>query len=168
MRRSSMIMSGTVLGAAGVMVLPHPSTPQQVAIAGNAGAVKAKHAKHSSGGAPKPAATTQATTPKPKPKPKPAAPATKTVVGSLVSDPYGQMQVKMTVTNGRITNVGFTSFVANDGQSMSIDQYAAPILIHESIAAQSAHIQGVSGATYTSNEYMQSLQAAIDKAGLKA
>ena len=169
MQRSSMIMGGTVLGAAAVMVIPRPSTPQQVAIAGNSGAIKAKHASKANGSAATPPAqtTTTAAAPKPKPKPKPAAPTTKTVVGSLVSDPYGQMQVKMTVKNGRITNVGFTSFVANDSQSMSIDQYAAPILIHESIAAQSAHIQGVSGATYTSNEYMQSLQAAIDKAGLK-
>jgi uncharacterized protein with FMN-binding domain len=166
MRRSSMIMGGTVLGAAGIMVLPHPGKPQQVAIAGNAGAIKTKQAKHSSGGASPPAATTQTTTAKPKPTRKPAAPATKTVVGSLATDQYGQLQVKLTVKNNRITNVGFTSFVANDGHSMQIDQYAAPILIRETIAAQSAHIQGVSGATYTSNEYAQSLQAAIDKAGL--
>ena len=167
MQRSSMIMGGTVLGAAAVMVMPRPSTPQQVAIAGNAGATRAKHAAQSSNPASAPATTTHTTAaPKPKPKPKPAAPAVKTVVGSLATDQYGQLQVKLTVKNNRITNVGFTSFIANDGHSMQIDQYAAPILIRETIAAQSAHIQGVSGATYTSNEYMQSLQSAIDKAGL--
>jgi uncharacterized protein with FMN-binding domain len=76
--------------------------------------------------------------------------------------------VKLTVKNGHITRVGFTTFVANDGHSVQIDQSAAPVLIRETIAAQSAHIQAVSGATYTSDAYQQSLQAAIDKAGLKA
>jgi uncharacterized protein with FMN-binding domain len=164
MRRSSMIMGGTVLGAAAVIVMPRPGTPQQVAIAGNVGATKAKHAAHSNT-ASTPAATTQSTTAATR-KPKPAAPSAKTVVGSLATDQYGQMQVKLTVKNNRITNVGFTSFIANDGHSMQIDQYAAPILIRETIAAQSAHIQGVSGATYTSNAYEQSLQSAIDKAGI--
>jgi uncharacterized protein with FMN-binding domain len=168
MRRSSMIMGGTVLGAAAVMVIPRPSTPRQVAIAGNAGAIKAGHAKQSSGQPATTAAQTTTTTAAPKPKPKPAAPATKTVVGSVATDQYGQLQVKLTVANNRITRVGFASFIANDGHSMQIDQYAAPVLIRETIAAQSAHIQGVSGATYTSMAYQQSLQAAIDKAGLKA
>ena len=94
--------------------------------------------------------------------------AARTVTGALVTDQYGQLQVKLSVKNGRITKVGFTTFVANDGHSVQIDQSAAPVLIRETIAAQSAHIQGVSGATYTSNAYQQSLQAAIDKAGLKA
>ena len=94
--------------------------------------------------------------------------AARTVTGSLATDQYGQLQVKLSVKNGRITKVGFTTFVANDGHSVQIDQSAAPVLIRETIAAQSAHIQGVSGATYTSNAYQQSLQAAIDKAGLKA
>ena len=80
-------MGGTVLGAAAVMVIPRPSTPQQVAIAGNSGAIKAKHASKANGSAATPPAqtTTTAAAPKPKPKPKPAAPTTKTVVGSLVS-----------------------------------------------------------------------------------
>ena len=86
----------------------------------------------------------------------------------LATDQYGQLKVKLTVKNGRITRVGFTTFVANDGHSVQIDQSAAPMLIRETIAAQSAHIQGVSGATYTSNAYEQSLQAAVDKAGLKS
>jgi uncharacterized protein with FMN-binding domain len=145
-----MMVTGTALGAAAVMVLPQPSTPQQVALANNAGA-------------PARAARKMKATPTRKP-----ASATKTVVGSLATTQYGQLQVKLTVRNGRITSVGFTTFVANDGHSAGIDQSAAPILIHETIAAQSAHIQGVSGATYTSGAYQQSLQAAIDKSGLQA
>ena len=158
MRRATMIAGGAVLGGAVVMAMPTPAKPQQVAIAANAGATKAKR-KHTT--------TTAAATTAPKKK-KAVKPATTTVVGALESTLYGQLQVKLTVKNGKIANVGFTTFVANDGRSQGIDQYAAPILIRETIAAQSAHIASVSGATYTSGAYEQSLQAAIDKAGLKA
>ena len=167
MRRSTMIAGGAVLGVAAVIVLPRPSTPQQVAVAGNAaatgsasgaGAATAAAATRTTG-TPASSSSTRAT---------PTKRASRTVTGSLATDQYGQLQVKLSVKNGRITKVGFTTFVANDGHSVQIDQSAAPVLIRETIAAQSAHIQGVSGATYTSNAYQQSLQAAIDKAGLKA
>ncbi len=166
MRRSTMIAGGAVLGIAGVIVLPRPSTPQQVAVAGNAAATG------SASGAGSSAATAATTTSTPASSASTRAAATKraarTFTGSLATDQYGQLQVKLSVKNGRITKIGFTTFVANDGHSAQIDQSAAPVLIRETIAAQSAHIQGVSGATYTSNAYQQSLQAAIDKAGLKA
>jgi uncharacterized protein with FMN-binding domain len=158
MRRSSMILGGTALGAIGVMALPHQGKPQQVAIAGNVGATKARKHSRQPVSAPKPTTAPKAST----------APTTETVNGALATDQYGQLRVRLTVKNGRITKVGFSTFVANDGNSMQIDQFAAPVLIRETIAAQSAHIQGVTGATYTSNAYQQSLQAAIDKAGLKA
>ena len=164
MRRSTMIAGGAVLGIAGVIALPRPSTPQQVAIAGNAAATR-------SGGAGSTAAaetTTSTAASGASARAGSARPAAKTFTGTLATDQYGQLQVKLSVKNGRITKVGFTTFVANDGHSVQIDQSAAPVLIRETIAAQSAHIQGVSGATYTSDAYQQSLQAAIDKAGLKA
>jgi uncharacterized protein with FMN-binding domain len=166
MRRSTMIAGGAVLGVGAVIVLPRPSTPQQVAVAGNAAATGSA----SGAGATTAAATTTTSTPASSSSTRatPTKPAARTVTGSLATDQYGQLQVKLTVKNGRITRVGFTTFVANDGHSVQIDQSAAPVLIRETIAAQSAHIQGVSGATYTSNAYQQSLQAAIDKAGLKA
>ena len=170
MRRSAMVAGGTALGAVAVMALPHPSTPQQVAIAANAGVKRHPHATGKTHATAKThAATSASSTSAPATTAKPApTPAVRTVVGSLATTQYGQLQVKLTVTNGRIRNVGFTTLVANDGHSASIDQYAAPILIRETLAAQSAGIQGVSGATYTSGAYEQSLQAAIDRAGLRA
>jgi uncharacterized protein with FMN-binding domain len=152
MHRSAMVVSGTVLGAAAVMVMPTPSKPQQVALASNA--PNTTTTTHTQGGS--------------KVAPKPSAAVAKTVVGSLQTTQYGQLQVKLTVKSGRITNVGFTTFLANDGHSAGIDQTAAPVLIRETIIAQNAHIQGVSGATYTTSAYEQSLQAAIDKAALHA
>jgi uncharacterized protein with FMN-binding domain len=162
MRRLTMIVGGTALGAAGVIALPQASTPQQVAVAGNSAATTSGSHASSTASAAKTSTAASGTSARS------TRPATKTVTGALATDPYGQLQVKLTIKHGRITNVGFTTFVANDGHSMQIDQSAAPVLIRETIAAQSAHIQGLSGATYTSNAYQQSLQAAIDKAGLKA
>jgi uncharacterized protein with FMN-binding domain len=164
MRRSTMIAGGAVLGIAGVIALPRPSTPQQVAVAGNAAATGSASGAGSSAAT----AATTTTSPASSASTRSTKRAARTFTGSLATDQYGQLQVKLSVKNGRITKVGFTTFVANDGHSVQIDQSAAPVLIRETIAAQSAHIQGVSGATYTSNAYQQSLQAAIDKAGLKA
>jgi uncharacterized protein with FMN-binding domain len=165
MRRSTMIAGGAVLGIAGVIALPRPSTPQQVAVAGNSAATASGRGTGSTAAT---AETTSTATSGASARAGSARPAARTVTGSLATDQYGQLQVKLSVKSGRITKVGFTTFVANDGHSVQIDQSAAPVLIRETIAAQSAHIQGVSGATYTSNAYQQSLQAAIDKAGLKA
>ena len=166
MRRSTMIAGGAVLGIAGVIALPRPSTPQQVAVAGNSAATASGTGADSAATAAETTTSTAASSASTHAGS--AKPPAKTVTGSLATDQYGQLQVKLSVKNGRITKVGFTTFVANDGHSVQIDQSAAPVLIRETIAAQSAHIQGVSGATYTSNAYQQSLQAAIDKAGLKA
>ena len=165
MRRSTMIAGGAVLGIAGVIVLPRPSTPQQVAVAGNAAATGS-----ASGAGSTAAAATTTSTPPSSASTRAASTkrAARSFTGSLATDQYGQLQVKLTIRNGRITSVGFSTFIANDGHSVQIDTTAAPVLIRETIAAQSAHIQGVSGATYTSDAYQQSLQAAIDKAGLNA
>lgn len=162
MRRSAIVVSGTVLGAAAVMVMPTPGKPQQVALASNAAESTGRPQTRS------PNKTTTHTQGGSKAAVKPGAAAAKTVVGSVQTTQYGQLQVKLTVRSGRITNVGFTTFVANDGHSAGIDQNAAPVLIRETIIAQNAHIQGVSGATYTTSAYEQSLQAAIDKAALHA
>jgi uncharacterized protein with FMN-binding domain len=158
MRRAPIVITGTAIGAAAVMAIPSQGTPQQVALAGNAAATT------KGGGTAASSGTSSASS---KPKASSSAAAT-TVLGSLVTNQYSQLRVKLTVKAGRITNVGFTTFTASDGHSVEIDQPAVPILIQETIAAQSAQIQGVSGATYTTTAYEQSLQAAIDKAALHA
>ena len=169
MGRAGYVIGGTVLGAAAVIAIPTPGKPQQVALAGNLGATG-----KASAGSGSPSTGTATTTSPPastssggaSSSAKPSA--TKTVTGSIVTNQYSRLQVRLQIKNGRISHVGFTTFTANDSKSVGIDQQAVPILIQETISAQSAHIQGVSGATYTTNAYEQSLQAAIDKAGLKA
>ncbi|GAC1326611.1 MAG: FMN-binding protein [Mycobacteriales bacterium] len=88
--------------------------------------------------------------------------ATSTVNGSLVSTRYGPVQVRVTMTNGKITDVSALQLPGSRQQSVSINRQAAPILRTEALAAQSSQIDTVSGATYTSDGYATSLQAALD------
>ena len=85
--------------------------------------------------------------------------------GRDVTTQYGDVQLKVTVKGGKIQKVAFVALNAYDGHSLSIDQYAAPLLNQQALAASSAQIQGVSGATYTSDAYRQSLQSALDALG---
>ena len=86
--------------------------------------------------------------------------------GQAVTTQYGIVQVKVTVTGSKITNVAFVQLTAFDNHSQEINSYAIPQLRTEALAAQSANIDSVSGATYTSDGYKQSLQSALDSAGL--
>ncbi len=88
-------------------------------------------------------------------------------VGSAVQTQYGVVQVAVTVADGKITKVTFPQLTAYDQQSAYINGQAAPILVQETMSAQSARIDTVSGASYTSAGYLQSLQSALDRAGLK-
>ena len=96
----------------------------------------------------------------------PAGPVAKnsgTFTGAVVQDPYGQVQVQVTLAGGKITNV-IAVHLPSQGRSGYISQSVAPILSGEAISAQSASIDTVSGATYTSQAYAQSLQSALDAA----
>lgn len=76
------------------------------------------------------------------------------------------MQVEIIVSSGKITDVKALKLTDQGGRSVQISNYAAPILRTEALKAQSAKIDSVSGATYTSDGYATSLQSAVDKAGL--
>jgi uncharacterized protein with FMN-binding domain len=95
-----------------------------------------------------------------------SAPAPVTVDGAVVGTPYGDVQVRLTHVGPRITDVRAVHLTDSSSHSVSISAYAAPILRQEALAAQSAQIDMVSGATFTSEGYQQSLQAAIDAAHL--
>lgn len=92
--------------------------------------------------------------------------ASGTFAGDTAQTQYGPVQVQITVANGKITDVTALQLTDQGGRSVQISQQAAPILRQEALQAQSAQIQSVSGATYTSEGYTTSLQSAIDKAGL--
>ncbi|TFB81263.1 FMN-binding protein [Cryobacterium flavum] len=75
------------------------------------------------------------------------------------------MQVSVTIANGAITEVTPLQLTNRGGRSVAISNQAAPILRSEVLAAQSASVQNVSGATYTTQGYLRSLQSALDMAG---
>jgi uncharacterized protein with FMN-binding domain len=89
-----------------------------------------------------------------------------TLTGQAVQMPYGVVQVTVTLSNGKITDVTVLQ-APQSGRSGQIAQYATPQLRSEVLAAQSANVNTVSGATYTSQGYMQSVQSALDQAGIK-
>jgi uncharacterized protein with FMN-binding domain len=92
---------------------------------------------------------------------------TRTIAGQAVQTQYGVVQVQAVVSGGKIKNVSFLQLTAYDPRSQEINSAAAPILLQQTLAAQSSQIDGVSGATYTSEGYVQSLQSALDQAGIR-
>jgi uncharacterized protein with FMN-binding domain len=90
----------------------------------------------------------------------------KTYTGSVAQTRWGPVQVTVTVANGKITDVAVPTYPNGNGRDQEINAYALPILRSETLSAQSADIDTVSGATVTSDGYLQSLQAALDAAHL--
>jgi uncharacterized protein with FMN-binding domain len=88
------------------------------------------------------------------------------VTGSVAQTQWGPVQVQLLVSGGKITDVTVLQSPNGNGKDQEINDYALPILTRETIDAQSAGIDMVSGATVTSNGYVQSLQSALDQAGL--
>lgn len=86
--------------------------------------------------------------------------------GDVVSTRYGAVEVDITVSNGQITNVDVPQYPDSNPRDQAINSRAIPQLVSETLAAQGAQIDLVSGATYTSDGYVQSLQAALDRAQL--
>jgi uncharacterized protein with FMN-binding domain len=93
------------------------------------------------------------------------APASKqAVTGPVVDTQYGPVQVRVTLQGGRIADVVALQLPSDRSRSVEISNYAAPRLHDEVLRAQSAQIDVVSGATYTSQGNIRSLQAALDSA----
>ncbi len=90
----------------------------------------------------------------------------KSYQGSVAQTRWGPVQVTITVSSGKITAVSVPTYPNSNGRDREINARALPILKQETLAAQNADIDSVSGATVTSNGYKQSLQAALDAAHL--
>lgn len=92
--------------------------------------------------------------------------AAKTVDGDSIQTVYGPIQVNITVKDAKITAVNVPVYPAGTERDIQINEFALPELVQETTSADSANIDAVSGATYTSQGYISSLQSAIDRAGL--
>lgn len=93
---------------------------------------------------------------------------TRTAIGPQVVLTHGIVQVRVTIVDGRITDVKALQLPHDNPDSWNYSNRAAAILRTEVLAAQSADVNVVSGATYTSRGYARSLQAALDALGIKA
>ncbi len=89
----------------------------------------------------------------------------RTIDGPVVSTDYGNVQVRVTLQGTKIVDVQSLQLPSDRSRSARISQSAGPLLRQEALKAQSANIDLVSGASYTSDGYAQSLQGALDQAG---
>jgi len=96
----------------------------------------------------------------------PAAASSATYTGDVADTRWGPVQVQITVQGGRITQSRAVQYPQDNGRDAEINGYALPILDQEVVQQQTAGIDMVSGATVTSDGYLQSLQSAIDQAHL--
>jgi uncharacterized protein with FMN-binding domain len=168
MRRTPIVVTATVAGLVGVLAFHTtpsrldlsspvtPGTPAEPTQTATPGPTASQ---------PDPAAsTTPASTKRAGTKPG----GTRTVDGPVVNYNYGNLSVSVTVSGSKIARVGIAS-LDDFGvpRSEEIDQQSIPILEQEAVQAQSANIQGVSGASYTSAGFEQSLQAALRTLGVQ-
>jgi uncharacterized protein with FMN-binding domain len=109
--------------------------------------------------------STSGPTPTPTPAVAPAAGGS-TVTGAVAQTRWGPVQVRLTLADGKITAVDVVQYPDGNGRDREINADALPVLVQETISAQSADVDMVSGATVTSTGYLQSLQSALDQAGL--
>ena len=86
-----------------------------------------------------------------------------TYTGDTVDAYYGYVQVQVTTAGGKISDVKFLQYPSDRSTSIQINKVAMPYLVQEAIAAQSANVNIISGATFTSKAFRQSLQSALDK-----
>ncbi|AWR22057.1 FMN-binding protein [Aurantimicrobium photophilum] len=121
----------------------------------------------SSSAASTPAASsdTSSSTPAETTAPVASGPADGTYDGAVINTRYGAQQVQVVISSGQISDVIVLQTQTADRKSEQISSRANPILREEVLSAQSAQVANVSGATYTSQSYMQSLQSALDAAG---
>ncbi len=87
-----------------------------------------------------------------------------TYTGAVENVYYGNVQVSVTISGGKITNVKFLQYPNEHYTSVYINQQAMPYLKQEALQAQNANVQVISGATFTSQGFIQSLQSALNKA----
>lgn len=167
MRRAPIVITATVVGLIGVLEFhARPSAIAVTTIPAGAAAASPAGSAPSQGSSGTGASSKSTSKAKAGPGATPKASSTRTALGPQVNYSWGVLSVSVSVSGTKITKVGIASL--DDGgnpRSQSIDQYSIPELEQQAVAAQSANIQGVSGASYTSAGFKQSLQSALQQLG---
>ena len=97
--------------------------------------------------------------------PPPLSGAVRSATGADVDFGYGSLQVRVTMSGGRVTAIAVVRLAVSNPRSAANNRRVVPRLDRQAMLAQSARINGVSGASYTTLAYRQSLQSALDKLG---
>src|SRR4051795_2264911 len=154
MRRSPIVLAATIAGTAGILAF-HAQTPAVQATTVSSTTTPTSTASGtslSSGSGSSGSSTT----------------VSGTASGDAVDTQYGSAQVRVTVKNGTMVKIEALQLQNDDPHSQRVSSSAAPVLQQEALTKQTADVDAVSGATYTSASYTQSLQSALDKLGFKA
>jgi uncharacterized protein with FMN-binding domain len=159
MRRAPIVLSATAAGLAGVLAFHAHRPASKVAIVPPTASPTTTTPPTEGASNPAPTAPTTAPTVSPS--------GTRSATGNVTQYRYGELSVTVTENNGRITDLEMASLNETDSRSVAIDDQAIPQLRQEVLTAQSANIDGVSGATFTSEAYTSSVQSALDQLGIK-
>jgi len=163
MKRYPLVISVTAAGLAGVLSFHSHSASEALGSPSTRSATPPRPGSHTT--SPKTSTPAKARTPGttvPSTNPAPGVSTTR-ATGTLEQYGYGQLSVRVTMAGGKITNVTLAKLQTADTYSQQLASYVIPILRREVLHAQSAKINGLSGATYTSEAYAYSLQSALDK-----
>jgi uncharacterized protein with FMN-binding domain len=159
MKRSTIVTGVTVVGVA--WLLNYKVTAHQLTAIAPVSPTVGNSASPSTS----PSAT-PATTPSPSPSPSASAVLNGTFTGADFPNRFGDVQVRVVISNKHITDVQAVQLPTDRAESAYISQQAGPWLRSEALQAQSANIDIISGATYTSQSYVQSLESALKQAHL--
>src|SRR3954462_3107208 len=162
MRRPPIVLAATVAGTAGVLAFHPHASAAPTATAPTTAAPAAPPAKSTSSAPPGSGSGSSGSSGSS------SSAVSGTATGDAIDTQYGPVQVRVTVKDGKITDIQGLVLTGNDPRSTQISSSAEPTLKQEALSAQSSAIDAVSGATFTSAGYAQSLQSALDKLGFKA
>lgn len=160
MRRAPCVIAGTAAGLALVLSF-HTSGASLVSLSTGPAASRSTPTTSAPSTTSAPATTTT------RPPTTSTTSGSRSAGGQTVYYQYGVLQLRVTVTGARITAITPVVDEASDRRSADINDQAIPQLRDQALQAQAANIDGVSGATYTSQAYVQSLQSALDQLGWK-
>jgi uncharacterized protein with FMN-binding domain len=99
--------------------------------------------------------------PQPSPTPAPAGANVRSATGPAITTPFSEVQVRVTLTGRRVTGIQTIALTGSDSHTRAINARAEPILRREALLAGSADVDTVSGATYTSESWIESLRSAV-------
>lgn len=161
MKRYPMVIGVTAAGLVGVLSFHSHSGPVTLPAGASTGANSHANNSNSGQGSTKKTGASTRTTSSTVPPTRSAT--TKSATGKLEQYGYGQLSVRVTMAGGRITDLAVATLQTADTYSQQLANQVIPILQREVLSAQSARINGLSGATYTSEAYAYSVQSALDK-----